>query len=1022
MNYNEYFEVDKDYFPVVNPDSIQKLKWEATLPHESFVNVISDFGEILSRKSNADKTGLWIEGAYGTGKSRLIWTLQNLLECSAEEFKKYFAKYELLRDKTNLRDKILNAKSGKLVTAYRYGSGEITSTKRLINAVFDSVTDSLKKCRYNFKGENTLRGRIIDWLEKDNANRDFFYKKIQSAKYQGKFGNSSVDDILNQLKNPAQSTDELIDNILTLGEAEGIRAFEMGVDDLKKWLTEVIVDNNLTAVVFFWDEFSDFFKHNKNNLSDFQKLAELSNSQPFYFVIATHESSSYAAGDKDFTKLKDRFFHREITMPDNIAFELIRHALKINPAKETEWKDDIHPALVNRTNKSRVAVANFVKIGGNVLEEILPIHPLAALSLKYISEYFASNQRSMFNFIKSDKANIDSFQKFIEIGSPFSDNKFLTIDYLWAFLYDKCIGQTRRSNLDEVIVSILETLNKNPLSDQQEEAVLKTVLIMEAITRKTGEAIELLKPTEDNLKLAFEGVDIKPKWSIKKFAEGLVRKGILSKKPGAKEIFTAVAVATNQKELNKARQDIENNFRLSQIIEDTQLIKEIEKYLSPAQRVRFEFEAATSDNFGAKLYANKTKSYKIRGVVCFAKDAADQKDFKTKIDATSKNPAYKDLAIIDMTDIYFDDNDRFKHYIDYKANALYWRGKDDNLAKQNLSEAERVCKEWINALVNSNLNKHKAQLDRKTLAIYPLSFDNIKIEEPLFGQKISQKDAEAGINEKADFSFKQDNINNLVGNAWQYGEDYWSAYPQLTISKLKAELDAFIDSEIKISDRVSFSDIFKFLVEKGFMPCRVHTFLTGFLLKEYANDSYCYSTGSNAGDSLNGNNLAKYIVEAINQFTKPSRKYQETYIELMPVQPVTPPVEIITPPVETITPPVQPTTPPVQPTTPPADNVEEIRKVKITVIKKARYDDLIALYENPLENPCDMKEEQIFISSGGQRPENFCKEAWKTLEPFVLELARGGGNFYGNWMRNPKSALLSCNDGFRPVSFLIETI
>ena len=26
------------------------------------------------------------------------------------------------------------------------------------------------------------------------------------------------------------------------------------------------------------------------------------------------------------------------------------------------------------------------------------------------------------------------------------------------------------------------------------------------------------------------------------------------------------------------------------------------------------------------------------------------------------------------------------------------------------------------------------------------------------------------------------------------------------------------------------------------------------------------------------------------------------------------------------------------------------------------------------------------------------------------------------WMKNPKSAMISCNDGFRPVSFLLETV
>ena len=41
---------------------------------------------------------------------------------------------------------------------------------------------------------------------------------------------------------------------------------------------------------------------------------------------------------------------------------------------------------------------------------------------------------------------------------------------------------------------------------------------------------------------------------------------------------------------------------------------------------------------------------------------------------------------------------------------------------------------------------------------------------------------------------------------------------------------------------------------------------------------------------------------------------------------------------------------------------------------------------------------------------------------FVEALARGEGNFFDGWMKNPYSAMISCNDGFRPVSFLVETL
>ena len=99
-----------------------------------------------------------------------------------------------------------------------------------------------------------------------------------------------------------------------------------------------------------------------------------------------------------------------------------------------------------------------------------------------------------------------------------------------------------------------------------------------------------------------------------------------------------------------------------------------------------------------------------------------------------------------------------------------------------------------------------------------------------------------------------------------------------------------------------------------------------------------------------------------------------------------------------------------------------MKKVKITVKRIACYKDLIEEYENPIENACVMKLDQVFIANGTQKPEGFCDSAWESIYPFLEVLANGGGNFYDGWMKNEKSAMISCNDGFRPVSFLLETL
>ena len=104
------------------------------------------------------------------------------------------------------------------------------------------------------------------------------------------------------------------------------------------------------------------------------------------------------------------------------------------------------------------------------------------------------------------------------------------------------------------------------------------------------------------------------------------------------------------------------------------------------------------------------------------------------------------------------------------------------------------------------------------------------------------------------------------------------------------------------------------------------------------------------------------------------------------------------------------------------DCEERMKKVRITVMRQTVYRDLMEKYENPMENACDMRVGTVFVSENAEKPRGFCHSAWETLYPFVKELAEGGGNFFDGWMKEPRSAMLSCNDGFRPVTFYVEAI
>ena len=91
-------------------------------------------------------------------------------------------------------------------------------------------------------------------------------------------------------------------------------------------------------------------------------------------------------------------------------------------------------------------------------------------------------------------------------------------------------------------------------------------------------------------------------------------------------------------------------------------------------------------------------------------------------------------------------------------------------------------------------------------------------------------------------------------------------------------------------------------------------------------------------------------------------------------------------------------------------------------MKVARYDDLIEKYENPIEHACDMKEGQVFISNGWEKPEGLCESAWQSMHSFVFALSHGGSDFLKDWMTDKNSAVISCNDGCRPVIFLLQAL
>ena len=99
---------------------------------------------------------------------------------------------------------------------------------------------------------------------------------------------------------------ELMNNIFRMASKEGITALSLDADSLRNWIKDIIQKNDI-KIVLIWDEFSDFFRLNKNSLGEFQKIVSICEEIPFYLIVVTHPITSISTNDDSWKVIQDRF-------------------------------------------------------------------------------------------------------------------------------------------------------------------------------------------------------------------------------------------------------------------------------------------------------------------------------------------------------------------------------------------------------------------------------------------------------------------------------------------------------------------------------------------------------------------------------------------------------------------------------------------------------------------------------------------------------------------------------------------
>ena len=901
MKYRDYFSIDKDYLPTVNPEALKtkdKDFWKTFYPHKTFVKLLNDVESVLSRKK---KQSIWVEGAYGTGKSHAVLTLKKILDSSEEEMRSYFERYKdnLSEDLFNKLQNIKN--QGKILTIHRYGSSGITSDNHLIVALQESIKLAMKEQGIEDNAEESLKDCIINWLS-DTDNKSYFDNLIKN-KYSYKFDGDTVDTLLNKLRTfSGDNIISLINKIFFVADEVGITAMKLDIKGLCSWISNVIKNNNLKAIVFIWDEFTEYFNKNKQALTGFQQLVELSNTQPFYMVIVTHKSEAlFHDTDSDKQKILDRFVQPtcNIELPENMAFQLMGAALK-KTSDENKLKEWLMYAndLNSNLSTSKKLVITAANITEKELYDILPIHPYTALLLKYLSTAFESNQRSMFDFIKNDMGDeIKGFQWFIDNYGPLDSWPYLTIDMLWDFFYEK--GKEHLASDIRIILDSYNRLSKNNLTEE-ENRVFKTILLLQAISNRVGDSVEVLTPNDKNLSNAFDGTELEN--NAISIAERLVKYGCIFKKPNGinKFQYSSIIASGDSSAIEKEKQKLKDSKKTQDFIIEGGLEDSLN--FSSYLKLRFPKKCATIDNF-KKVFLDTKSSPNMSGinvVVTFAKDDSEAIALRKQI---SEAQFDENIIVIDTSTTVLG-GDSLEQYFDNSSNAAYQRGKDNGLASDYDRRASEVLRKWneriskgeyilhTNQCVQgkrlSNYDELINELKDINLKRYPLGLENFKVIENLYTSSTLLVGAQCGIRQETTGTFRATvDVNKLETNlagAWRLpeGEKYWEDKPNLLISKIKMRIEQEINKCFEEQGNIGISHLYDILKSKpfGFMPCNLTAFMMGFLLKEYATPAYRWSDG-NLSDNMSEAHLKDMIKEVIDLQINNNPRYKEKYIKKM---------------------------------------------------------------------------------------------------------------------------------------------
>ena len=896
MLYKEYIKVESDFIPVFSSssDRTHPERWKSFYPHESFKKILTLTVETLEKASAMKDRPIWISGSYGTGKTFASFVVKHILEDNLDEVEKYFTHHEI----NSLWQRVAGVRSkGKILVVHQSSSAGINSQNKLFNTIIDSVKRALRENGYTYTGAASILEKVLATLKDPDATFNF---QAAFKKYRGKFlAYSSPEEVISDLETlEGQERLDLLQVIVDVAEKESYN-WSMSVQDVIDWLRDVREKNNLYAVFFIWDEFTEYFRNNLNNITGLQEIAQNAAELSFYFFLITHSDAKQLIKDSIQQKIIEaRFKMTNIELAESTAFQLMAQALMIDSDLKNEW-EKISLELWESVQRD---AANFIikhdeSIKLDDMKKLLPIHPYAAYLLKFIAQVISSNQRTMFQFLCA--AGNGTFKNFIDsYGFEYGGDNFLTTDFLWDYFF-----QDDNPDLDKTFQEAMGYYNNFAPSckNDNQRRILKATLILFALQQKIlggrSGATSLLRSTRKNICACFAGTPLENEVpsTLNYFAD----RGIVSALEEGND--TNYIMATTQIDPDRMKNILEQVRReksFDAIIKDESygVAKKFKPtYSTDYLKYRLDIQIISPTKF---LQTSLTNFHLADNqILAFYIFAADE-DEQGKVNQTIQKirDKFPERCIIaDFSGTPFT-KQRYDKFVQNKARELYFKDVPNQAGQVKLAKksAEDLVEEWIRQFAvatvrvwssaeestqisgEGNFKKLLRELNKK---FFGGGLEEISINDKLF--------APSGLTENvAKYALSGERIKgssswlNLIGDKFRElvmrgGDKYWLAMPSHTISKMKLVVDSVIENGLAQENETAFSDIWDALKKPpvGLLKCAGSIFLFALLLKDYADKNFYVRDVNNNTHTLTGERLCNLIVNTVKELPGAQDKF-----------------------------------------------------------------------------------------------------------------------------------------------------